>query len=315
MSYCSRVPRTLVIANPKSGKITPRGWKLVEDKLRDALGPIDVALTRAPRDAERIAREGVRAGIERLVVAGGDGTLSEVASGLLSAELGGYAAIGILPLGTGSDFFRTLGGPKQIDRAIEQLAEGKVRGIDAGRVTFRDVRGQPATSYFANVASLGLSGLVDQLVNRSAGVKLLGGRVSFLIGTLSALVRYRAEPVSLFLDEEPVFEGRVALAAVANGQFFGGGMRVAPSARPDDGQLDLVIVPDSPKLRLLGRLPRLYRGTHVQFSDTLECRGRLIEARAAEGRVPLDVDGEPLGSLPASFEVLPNALTLFGCSA
>lgn len=310
------MPRTLVIVNLRSGRVTSRRWRALEHKLREALGPLDVEFTRGPRDAERIAREGVRAGIERIVAAGGDGTLSEVASGLLSAELGGYAAIGILPLGTGSDFSRTLGEPRQLDRIVERLAEGKTREIDAGRVSFRDTRGRPATSYFANVASLGLSGLVDELVNRNARSKLLGGRVSFLIATLRALARHRGEPAALWLDGEPVFEGPLVLAAVANGQFFGGGMWIAPSARPDDGLLDLIVVPDSRKLRLLGRLPRLYRGSHVELPDTLVCRGRVVEARCgANVRVPLDVDGEALGSLPARFEILPNAISLFGWGA
>jgi diacylglycerol kinase family enzyme len=161
--------RTLVIVNPHSRNgATGRRWSGLESRLRSALGPLEVEQTRGPRDAERIAREGVRAGIERVVVAGGDGTVNEVASGLLAAGLGGYARLGILPLGTGGDLARGLGIPHEIDAAIEVLAADADRRIDAGKIRYLDAEGKTVTSHFVNVASFGISGLVDQLVNSTA---------------------------------------------------------------------------------------------------------------------------------------------------
>ncbi len=312
--------RTLVILNPRSGK-TQRRWPELEPKLRAALGPFELERTRSARDAERIAKEAVRSGVDRLVVAGGDGTLSEVVTGLLSAKLGRYAQLAVLPLGTGGDFARALGGSGDLDTAIAALRTGGTRTIDAGRITFRvgpaDATGaaageadREATSYFANVASFGLSGLVDELVNRSS--KAFGGRIAFLLGTLRALSRYRSEHVSIRVDGKPVFEGGLVFAAAANGQFFGGGMKVAPDAELDDGKLDLVVVPDRSKLRLAAQLPSLYRGSHVNDPINVTARGTTIEAYAEPGRVWLDIDGEPLGTLPARIESLPNALMLFG---
>jgi diacylglycerol kinase (ATP) len=310
--------RTLVIANPRSRNgATARRWSPIEGKLRHALGPLEVEFTRGPRDAERIVREGVRAGVERVIVAGGDGTLSEVVTGLLSADLGGYAKIGILPLGTGGDFIRTLGVPNRIDAAIEQLVDGEIRTIDAGRVSYRAIDGREADRYFANVASLGLSGLVDELVNQSS--KILGGRVSFLIGTIRGLIRYRRESVSIRVDDELVFEGPLVLAAIANGEFFGGGMRVAPNALLDDGRLDWVVVPELSnnlllsRLRIVCKLALLYRGSHIFDRQISHGRGRVIEVQASTDRVCIEVDGELLGTLPARIELVPDAITLFGC--
>jgi diacylglycerol kinase family enzyme len=135
------------------------------------------------------------------------------------------------------------------------------------------------------------------------------------------MIRYQSSPVSICVDDELVFEGRLVLAAVANGQYFGGGMRVAPGARLDDGLLDLVAVPEFSEHRILGalslamKMPQLYRGTHLHIPQVQHARGRVIEISGLGGRVPVGVDGESRGTLPARIEVLPGALTLFGCGA
>jgi diacylglycerol kinase (ATP) len=303
--------RTLVIVNPRSrGRAAPRGLKSLETKLRRALGPLDVECTRAPRDAERIAREGVRSGIERVIVAGGDGTLSEVVTGLLSAGLGDYATVGLLPVGTAGDFARGLGASGDLDAAIDRLACGRTLRVDAGRVSYRSDACGATTSYFANIASLGLSGEVAEWVNRTG--KAFGGRLSYLAGALRGLARYRSEPVSLSVDGKCVFEGALAVAAIANGPRFGGGMRMAPEARVDDGVFDWVVVPAMSRLALLRKIPLLYRGSHLRDPQILRGRGEVIEARATNGRVRIDVDGEALGALPARFEIVPNAIALLG---
>ena len=303
--------RTLLILNPQSrnGATGRRAESLVR-RLREGLGPLEVERTRGPRDAERIAREAVRAGWDRLIVAGGDGTLSEVATGLLASGLGGYATIGALPLGTGGDFLRTLGVPRDLDHAIACLREGKPRPIDAGRASFVDAAGRPATAHFVNVASFGVSGRVVQLVSRSP--RLLGGRLAFLLGAVRAIARHRPAPVSLRVDGELVLDGPLVLAAAANGRFFGAGMQIAPEARTDDGLFDVVAVSGLGRVQLLRRLPLLYRGTHLADPAVRAWRGRSVEALPLGEPVPLELDGEPLGRLPARFEMLPAALMLIG---
>jgi len=300
-----------VIVNPRSRNgATGRRWSALESKLRAELGAFESELTRGPRDAERIAREGVRSGIERVLVAGGDGTLNEVASGLLAAGLGGYAQIGALPLGTGGDFARSAGVPSGIDQAIAALKQAKPRAIDAGRIRYRNFALNETTGYFVNVASFGISGLIDRFVNQAS--KRLGGRASFLVGTLKGIARYRAAPVVVRVDGELVHDGPLMIVAAANGRWFGGGMHIAPEARLDDGLLDIVLVPEHPKSTLISKLPMLYSGRHLDDPICSFLRGREIEAEAEPGTVLLDIDGESLGSLPVRIEILPQALWLIG---
>jgi diacylglycerol kinase (ATP) len=302
---------TLAIVNPRSRNgAAGRRWAEIEGRVREALGTLEVERTAGPRDAERIAREAARSGVARIIVAGGDGTTSEVVSGVLEAGLGDRTRLGLLPLGTGGDLARTLGLPRDLDVVVDGLRRGASRRLDAGRIRYQDRNGKPRTSYFLNVASLGISGLVVELVNRAP--KALGGTLSFLIGTLRAIARYRCEPVSLRVDGELVHEGPLVLAAAANGRFFGGGMQVAPEARPDDGLLDVVIVDAVRKPRLLASFPSIYRGTHLGNPKVSLHRGRRVEIDAEPGAVWLDVDGEGLGTLPATIEILPGAVTLFG---
>jgi YegS/Rv2252/BmrU family lipid kinase len=304
--------RTLAIANPASaGGATGRRWRRIESALRQALGAIEIEHTRAPRDAERLAREAARSGCERIIVAGGDGTLSEVATGLLAAGLGGAAAIGILPLASGGDFARTLGIPREIGAAIEVLRKGERRQIDAGVAHYLDTAGAPRSSYFVNAASAGISGLVMRYVNRSH--KRLGTHAAFALGSLRAIAVYRMRGAQLRVDGELFFEGPLALAAASNGRYFGGGMRAAPGARPDDGAFDVMAIPDLSKLGLCARLPRLYRGTHLEMRGVRSARGRVVEiepAAASEpgAEIPIELDGEAIGRLPARFELLPAAL-------
>jgi YegS/Rv2252/BmrU family lipid kinase len=266
-----------------------------------------VEWTQGPRDAERIAREAVRAGFDRLLVAGGDGTLSEVATGLLSAGLGAQARIGILPFGTGGDFVRTLGLPRDFERAIQCIAEGKVRRVDASRVTLHDDAGRQRVVYGVNITSLGISALVVTLAERSP--RFVGGSGAFLLGTVRAILRHRCHPVRLTVDGSVVHDGPLILAVAASGRCFGGGMLVAPHAHCDDGRLDVIVVAGLSRAQLLAKLYRIYRGTHLADPAVRSQRGRVIEALGPPA-VRLEVDGEPLGRLPVRIEVLDGALSL-----
>lgn len=307
------MPRTLVIVNPRSGGgSTRRRWRALEPRVRDALGTVEVEHTRGPRDAERLAREAVRAGIERLVIAGGDGTLAEVATGLLRAQLADYAELAVLPMGTGCDFARALGVPRDPEAALAVLRTGKARRIDAGHARYVGRDGAPADSWFLNAASFGVSGRVVELAQHA---KWLGGTAAFALATIRALLRYECARVALRVDGELACDEEVALVAAANGRQFGGGMRIAPDARLDDGWLDVVWVASTTGLLLVPKLPKLYRGTHLADPVVRSRRGRRIEAGAAPGAVPLELDGEPLGALPAQIELVPGAISVVGPTA
>lgn len=305
--------RTLVIVNPASAAgRTERTLPRLEAQLRAAIGDYDCVWTKGPRDAERLAREAVRAGVERVVVAGGDGTAAEVVSGLLGAALGAYAEVAFLPLGTGADFHRTLEIPRDPGAAIARLASGKGRRIDVGKVRYVGADGAERTSHFLNVASAGLSGVVTRHVR---GSKALGARLAFLFGTLAGLVRFQPPSVRLRADGVEVFRGEIALAAAANGRYFGGGMHVAPTARPDDGLLDLVVIPALGKRVLVASLPRLYQGTHLSVPGVVLHRARRIELDPLGEPALGEIDGEPVARLPMTVEVVPGALQVWGAGS
>jgi diacylglycerol kinase (ATP) len=327
---------TLVVVNPQSrGGATGREWGEIEQALLARLGEFQIEFTRGPGDAERIAARALREGVGRLVVAGGDGTVSQVVTGVLSechsaaARVGpdalGASAdvphstpspeIGWLPLGTGGDLSRAFALKGGVAEAIERLASGETRPVDVGRIRCRGRDGGDHTSYFLNIASLGIGGLVDEFVTDSP--LFLGGSIAFALAALRAFAAYRPKTVQISIDGEPLFEGQITLVAVANGSHFGGGMHIAPGARPDDGAFEVVIMKALSKLGLLANLPSLYRGTHLSNPVVSCVRGVRIDARVpsgdeSSGDVLLDVDGEPLGTLPASIELLPSALTLCG---
>jgi YegS/Rv2252/BmrU family lipid kinase len=305
---------TLAILNPCAGnaaKLIGRIETRLRGSLADVLGGLEIERTRGPRDASRIAREAVRAGVKRLVVGGGDGTLAEVVTGLLAAGLGEDVEIGILPLGMGSDFARGLGIPMAPEKAIEGLAAGVSLRVDAGRIVYRDREGAEQSSYFLNEASFGLSGLIVEAVNRSE--KRLGPRLSFAAGSLAAIARHPQPDVVLRVDDKEVYAGPVALVLAANGRFCGAGMKMAPGAEFDDGLLDVVVVKALSRTRLWANLPSIYRGGHIDHPMVSVHRGVRVEAevRGADPAL-LDVDGEALGQLPIRVELLPRAIGVFG---
>jgi YegS/Rv2252/BmrU family lipid kinase len=304
----------VVVVNPRSGNgATGRRWRKLERRLRARLGALQIVTTRGPRDAVRIAAAAVRAGAERLVVAGGDGTASEVASGVIESGCADRVQLGILPLGTGRDLPRTLGTPTDVGRAIDALADGTTRQLDAIRVRYVDREGVPQSSYALNVVSFGLSGLTIERVESAP--RALGGSFAFLVGAVSSIARHRAAHVTIHADGQLVCDETVVLAAAANGRYFGGGMKIAPDAAPDDGLLDLVILRELSRPRLIANLISLYRGTHLANPVVSVCRATRVDATPRGGEslpILLDVDGEGLGALPVSIEVVPKALTVFG---
>ena len=308
--------RTLLVVNPASrAGATERRFARIERELRAALGSYDLAWTKGPRDAVRIAREAATAGYARLLVGGGDGTASEIATGLLGAGRNEDVTLGFLPLGTGGDLLRTLGIPRVLGGALAILRAGRTREIDAGRLEYRDDHGQRALTFFVNETSAGLAGLVAQLVTRAT--KALGPTGSFLLGTLRGIASAQPHAARVRVDGELAHEGPLVLATASNGRYFGGGMHVAPNASPSDGLFHAVIIPGMAKPELLARLPSLYVGRHLAAPGVRELRGRIVEVEPL-GDAPLhrfECDGEPLGSAPLRAELVPRALRVISPEA
>jgi diacylglycerol kinase family enzyme len=199
--------------------------------------------------------------------------------------------------------------PDGLDSALEVLRRGRSRLIDIGLLRYVAHDGSPEVRTFNNIASLGLSGWVDQRVNRARISKLFGGRFAFFANSVAAIITYHNPTVRLVVDDHFDVTERVSLACVCNGQYAGGGMWFAPMAMPDDGQLDLVSFGDASRLELLRNSGAVYRGEHIDHPKVKTTRGRVITATpTGNDPVLLDVDGEAPGRLPASFELLPAAL-------
>jgi diacylglycerol kinase (ATP) len=303
----------IIIVNPASaGGATGRAWPGVASVVRQHFGPFEVAFTKRSGEAVEIAEREARAGRRLVIACGGDGTINEVANGILRAEA--EAELGLLPSGTGGDFRRTLGIPTRTADAARALREGETRLMDAGRVTFTNESGTEESRFFVNVASFGMGGDVIKRVKSREGLpagaaRLLGGRLSFAAAALQAAVTFEKPSVRVSLDGGAESQLTVANFCVANARYFGGGMKIAPNAKVDDGCFDVVAVGDVTALNVLVNSYRLYLGTHLGMQEVRHALARRVRAESVSDTVvKLEVDGELVGRLPAEFELLPGAL-------
>jgi YegS/Rv2252/BmrU family lipid kinase len=299
-------PRLLLIVNPRSAnRSTGRNWRKLRKRLREVLPPFRAIRTAAPGDAARFAAKA--AGRYDVVVAvGGDGTIGEVANGLLANGAGG-TALGLLPRGTGSDFVRTLEIPRDMEEAAALLAQGNRRQIDVGRATFTDFDGERSSRWFVNAAEVGMGAMVCREVNRAK--RRLSGQAAFWWAILTTLRRYTPAVATVVTDDSPARELLLNNAWIANGCYSGGGMRTAPRARLDDGLLDAVLVEQASGWRRLAGLPKLRNGTFVDMPEVDYRQAARVEF-AGETPIMVETDGDAVGTTPATFECLPGHLTV-----
>jgi diacylglycerol kinase (ATP) len=284
------VGTTPLLFNASAGKGRSRRWI---ERL-SALSGLDVRLSPDERDMEDQARRAASEGLERILVAGGDGSLHYAARGLA----GSGCALGIVPTGTGNDLARALGIELDPPRAVERALAAKPRRIDLGSVNQKPYLG---------VVGIGFDGEVNKFVNDMSGWP--GGPLAYPYALLRTLWRF--EPPTIRVDHEGgTFEGRAMMVALANSSHFGGGMKIAPDAALDDGLLDLVIVEELPRTLLLALFPRVYRGSHVKH-PRVHCMRVRRAMLSADRPLTFHADGEALMQLPAAgatVEVRPRSL-------
>ncbi len=247
-------------------------------------------------DATRIAADAVRAGADRLVAIGGDGTLHHAAQALA----GSGCALGVVPVGCGNDLAADLGSARDLREALRRAVEAEPRPLDAGRAGGR---------IFLTVAGIGFDGEVVKFANERA--RFLRGPLVYPYSLVRTLFRF-VPPLVRVEHDAGAFEGRVTLVAVANTTRFGGGMRVAPGARPDDGMLEIVVVREMPRGRLLRLAPLVYRGRHVRRPEVSVLRSRRVTV-SADRPLLLQADGELIGTVgaePVPIEALPGAMRM-----
>jgi YegS/Rv2252/BmrU family lipid kinase len=298
------------VVNPNSSNgATGREWPAIRSEAEARLGHFHSHMTESRGHATRLTREALEGGAEIVVCVGGDGTLNETINGFMGE--GGpavpEAVLGFLPRGTGCDFVRSISIPREPDRALDNIVACRCRPIDLGRFTYKDHEGHTAHKYFHNVLSFGLGGEVDDRVNRTT--KMFGGFVSFIWATLISVLAYDKKQILLSVDDHFQEEVTVWNVAVANGQYHGGGMRVAPDAALDDGLFHVTVVGDLTKAEVFWYLPRLYDGTIYDVGKVTKLTGKRIEARSRQ-EVLIDMDGEQPGRLPVVIEMVPAALRI-----
>jgi len=306
--------RTCAIVNPNAGGgRLRRQWPRLLRRLVALTDGLSVQWTTAPRSATVQTRAALRNGFDRILAIGGDGTLHEVVNGFFEERtaIAPEGTLVHLPFGTGVDFRRSLGIPTGLS-SVDQLTSPKVRRIDLIRTLVTTDTG-PQTRYVANIASFGLGGLVVQSMQHLRGSALVGGRLSYLGAILRGLATHVPPLVDLAVDDAQIGRVRIHNVAVANGHTFGGGLPIAPRARIDDGRLDVVVLRDLPIRTLLRHAHRFYRGTHPGLDGVEIASGRRVVALPVDApSVPMDLDGEPFGRLPAVFELVPDALRVQG---
>jgi YegS/Rv2252/BmrU family lipid kinase len=297
------------IINPRSaGGGTAKRLAHIENRLAASFPGLRLHHTTGPRHATALARSLAREGASHLLVVGGDGTWHEVVEGCLEPGPGPGPILSLIPQGTGSDMRRSLGVPGGLDAAIARARAGVPRRVDAARLSWRSTNGDGQRAVVANIASIGMSADVAVRTHAGTVTKARLGPLAFLLEGIGAATRHQRHRLRLTLDEEPPVEVTVLLCAVCNGHTFGGGMRVAPQARIDDGWLEVVWIDALPRPGVLAFLPSVYPGLHQHLPWVHQRRARrvIIEPLTA---APVEVDGEVPGAVGAlTFEVLPQAL-------
>lgn len=264
----------------------------------------DLHVTQGPGEGIAVAQTAVAEGYEAIAAAGGDGTISEVANGLLAAAPEGVptTTLAIFPIGSANDFAKMNDCPLDVTAAARQIAAGRTRQLDAGRV-IADGR----VHYFINNSAIAMEPMVTL---EHLKIQRISGEMRYMVALLRSLIKLKAWQMQIGWDDGS-YDGPAFLLSLCNGPRTGGFM-MAPGARFDDGQLDYVLAPKVPKMTFVAMLLRLLRGTHLTHPRVISGRTTRLTIRSRPG-TPIHADGEILSETAVAIEyaILPGKLTLF----
>ncbi len=305
----------LIIVNPKSASgSTKKRWAQTASDARAHFGAFQVAFTKKPGDGIELAERGANGGRKFIIACGGDGTINEVANGILNS--GKDVEFGILPSGTGGDFRRTIKMPMETRDAAKALQTGVTKQIDVGRVTFQNLNNETVSRYFLNVSSFGLSAAINEKVKEKDyfnwfPIEAIRGRAKYAVSTLEKVFDTNFLTVRVKFDDSEEKSLNTLNFCVCNARYFGGGMKIAPNAKLTDGFLDVVNIGDIKTLKILSNAHTLYRGTHLALEEVKATLARKIEVSPVGNQeIRIETDGELPGKLPAVFEIVPHALRI-----
>ncbi|HJT79980.1 MAG TPA: diacylglycerol kinase family protein [Chthoniobacterales bacterium] len=284
-----------VILNPIAG--SAKQADEIRKQIDDVLAPFVVFVTHGAGDASVFARQAIANGCDYIIAAGGDGTLNEVINGV--AEAAPDIRVGLLPLGTGNDFARSLNLPPTVGENIAILSVANTRRIDLVRVRSDQVR------YFVNVSAGGFSGLVDEKLTPE--MKRTWGPLAYVRSAAAALPEMHAYRTDVHLAEGEDLGLDLYNVIVANGRFVAGGLPVAPEADPGDGLLDVIFIPKRSTAEMVMLAAQIVLGNHLRSESILFRRTSRLSVRSQPG-MWFNADGELVGNEPATFEIIPGAL-------
>jgi diacylglycerol kinase (ATP) len=297
--------KTLIVLNPRAGSgRAGRLWKDLEPLLFEKLGELVVAITERPGDVAQHLEQAYASGLTRVISIGGDGTNHCLVNALANLNErhpeGPRMVYGIVPIGTGSDWARATNIPTKDYRATaEWIAKAEPRPVDLGLVQYDDKR-----EYFLNITSLGMGGDVASRVNRAP----VRRPWTFLQATVATLLRYQPPPIQVTIDGEEWYDERAFALVVANGNYFGHGMKIAPDAKHDDGLFDVLVIDKASRISLLAALQQVYKGTHLTHPAVRHTQGKEVKVHCPAGAIGMELDGEYASGSEITLTVRPGAL-------
>lgn len=300
--------KILVIVNPVSanGK-TGKTWPIYESYFLKQGLSLNVKYTSRPNHAISLVREGVNKGYKKIMAVGGDGTINEVVNGLIEGgnPINPDVKLIVFSQGTGSDYIKSIGISNNPEDIVKIIRGNRVKYFDIGLITYVTHKGNKETRYFINIADAGIGAETAFRVNQ--GSKKYGGFISYLNGAIKTIAQYNNKMIKIVMDKDRVFSGRLNSVIVANGEFFGGGMKIAPGSDLTDGLFNVVILGNLSKFEIFSNLIKAYKGEHLTHPKIQVLQGKEVVIESEE-RVLIEIDGESLGRLPAQFKIFERRL-------
>ncbi len=285
-----------LILNPAAGKgSSKKAAAKVEEILRQKGIDYSLDTTHKPGEATKLARKANQEGYEVVAAIGGDGTVNEVINGLIFTE----TALGVIPCGRGNDFAKFIGASHKIEEAVDLILNGQPKKTDAGRMNDR---------YFINGVGVGFDSRVALEVYKAP--KFLTGIWNYLYAVLQTMFKFEPPHFTIRLENSSSF-GEKFMVTVANGRYFGGGFMITPEAKPDDGLLDICVVENLDKLKILRYIPKVIRGTHTHLKEVLMLKAAEVKIEIKKPHVA-HIDGELMEDSVFRIKVLPGAVRVIG---
>jgi len=306
--------KTQVIVNPESNKgRTRKRWAQIKEALNAFLKEFKCEFTERPSQAIDISRAAIREGSELIVGVGGDGTINEIANGFFDGKtiINPDTVMGIVPSGTGCDFTKSLHIPSNLKKAMQVITQAPSPTIDIGRASFQTHVGPVEERYFLNVADFGFGGEVLERMNQNRAKRKAS---SYLKSTLATFFQYKNKRIKIKIDGDEIPRGEYMIGAVSNGRIFGKGMKIAPNARLDDALFDIVLIKGMKAWEFLRNVWKIYAGTHLSHPKISFIQGKKIDAipENPDEKILIEIDGEQVGKLPATFEIVPKSISVKG---